>query len=181
MKTGLTLEQRDIIHRGAMIDLIVDHLRTASGNGTIREIVRHPGGAVAVPVFENGDVLLIRQYRYPIDATIYEFPAGKLDAGEAPEVCARRELEEETGYRAAKWQKLTSMFTAPGFCDEVLHLYLATELQELAGGQRLEEGEESIAVERIPLARALQMAAGREITDGKTIAGLFLASQALAP
>jgi len=171
------LKKREILHNGVVFDLIVDHIEYPSGNGSVREVAKHPGGAVVVPVFENGDVLMIKQFRYPIEKVIYELPAGKLDPDEDPEHCARRELEEETGYKAGTYRKLTAFYTTPGFCTEKLHIYLATGLQELKSGQNLEEGEESITLERIPLQQALDMIAEEEIVDGKTIVGLFLAER----
>ena len=171
------LKKREIVHKGVVFDLIVDHIEYPSGNGSVREVAQHPGGAVVVPVFDNGDVLMIRQFRYPIGKIIYELPAGKLDPDEEPELCARRELEEETGYRADAYEKLTAFYTTPGFCTEKLHIYLATELTKLESGQNLEEGEESITVERIPLQQTLDMIEAEKIVDGKTIVGLFLAER----
>jgi ADP-ribose pyrophosphatase len=172
---NFTLKRREFIHKGVVFDLIVDHIEYPSGNGSVREVAKHPGGAVVVPVFDNGDVLMIKQYRYPIDKFIYELPAGKLDPEEDPEDCARRELEEETGYKAERLAKLTAFYTTPGFCTEKLHIYLATGLQKLESGQQLEEGEASISIETIPLKQALDMIESQEIVDGKTIVGLFLA------
>ncbi len=174
---SFTVKKRDIIHKGVVFDLIVDHIEYPSGNGSVREVAQHPGGAVVVPVFENGDVLMIKQYRYPIEKVIYELPAGKLDPNEDPEHCARRELEEETGYKAKTYKKLTAFYTTPGFCTEKLHIYLATGLQKLESGQNLEEGEESITIERIPLQQTLDMIEAEKIVDGKTIVGLFLAER----
>jgi len=174
---SFTVKKRDIVHKGVVFDLIVDHIEYPSGNGSVREVAQHPGGAVVVPVFDNGDVLMIRQFRYPIGKIIYELPAGKLDPDEEPELCARRELEEETGYRADAYEKLTAFYTTPGFCTEKLHIYLATELTKLESGQNLEEGEESITVERIPLQQTLDMIEAEKIVDGKTIVGLFLAER----
>ncbi len=174
---SFTVKKRDIIHKGVVFDLIVDHIEYPSGNGSVREVAQHPGGAVVVPVFENGDVLMIKQYRYPIEKVIYELPAGKLDPDEDPEHCARRELEEETGYKAKTYKKLTAFYTTPGFCTEKLHIYLATGLQKLESGQNLEEGEESITIERIPLQQTLDMIEAEKIVDGKTIVGLFLAER----
>ncbi len=165
---------REIIYSGRVFDIERDEVRHHSGYESIREVVRHNGGAVIVAMFENNDIILIRQYRYPVNERIYELPAGKLAPGEDPLDCARRELEEETGLSAVKWEKLTSLLTTPGFCSEVLHIYLATELHN--GLQRLEEGEETIQVFRIPLADALYMCSEGIIHDGKTIAGVTLAA-----
>ncbi len=173
------LLKREILHKGVVFDLIVDHIEYPSSNGSIREVAQHPGGAVVVPAFDNGDVLLIKQYRYPIDKIIFELPAGKLNPDEDPEHCARRELEEETGYRATHLEKLTAFYTTPGFCTEELHIYLATGLKELPHGQNLEEGEESISLKQLHLKMALDMIEHGEIVDGKTIVGLFLAGKRL--
>lgn len=170
-----TRKKREVVRKGVIFDLIVDHIEYPSGNVSIREVAKHPGGAVVVPVFDNGDVLMIKQHRYPVDEILYELPAGKLDQGEDPEDCARRELEEETGYRAERLEKLTAFYTTPGFCTEKLHIYLATGLKILESGQQLEEGEASISIETIPLKKALDMTESQEIVDGKTIVGLFLA------
>lgn len=189
-RTGKTGEQGDVImnhkllkretiHKGVVFDLIVDHIEYPSGNGSVREVAKHPGGAVVVPVFDNGDVLMIKQYRYPIDKTIYELPAGKLNPGEDPEHCARRELEEETGYKAIHFEKLTVFYTTPGFCTEQLYIYLATGLTELPAGQNLEKGEESISLQRVPLKKAMDMIQEGTIVDGKTIIGLFLAERGI--
>ncbi len=171
------LIKREILHKGVVFDLIVDHIEYPSGNGLVREVAKHPGGAVIVPVLENGEVLMIRQFRYPIQKTICELPAGKLNPGEDPENCARRELEEETGYKANHFEKLTAFYTTPGFCTEQLHIYMATDLIELTAGQKLEEGEESISLQRVPFRQAMDMIREGEIVDGKTIVGLFLAQR----
>ena len=164
-------------YSGRVFTILRDELRHVSGYDAVREVVRHGGGAVAVAVFPNNDILLIRQYRYPVQQLILELPAGKLDPDEDPLDCARRELEEETGWRASRMEHLTSMLTTPGFCSEVLHIYLARDLAQ--GEQRLEEGEESIEVLRVPLADALRMCATGEIVDGKTVTGLALAAMRL--
>jgi ADP-ribose pyrophosphatase len=174
-----TLKKSELLHKGVVFDLIVDHIEYPSGKGSVREVAKHPGGAVVVPVFGNGDVLMIKQFRYPIQQVIYELAAGKLIPGEDPEHCARRELEEETGYKADRYEKLTAFYTTPGFCTEKLHIYLATGISEVAGGQILEEGEASISTVTLPLERALDMIASEEIVDGKTIIGLYMAAMNL--
>lgn len=173
------LIKREIVHKGVVFDLIVDHIEYPSGNGAVREIARHPGGAVVVPLFDNNDVLLIRQFRYPIEEIIYELPAGKLGANEDPEQCARRELEEETGYSAQQFKKLTSFYTTPGFCTELLHIYCARGLRKLSNGQKLEEGEQSITLETMPIKKCIEMIDSGEIVDGKTMIGLLLAHKHL--
>jgi ADP-ribose pyrophosphatase len=140
-------------------------------------VAHHPGGAVAVPLLDDGRVILVRQHRYPLGKSILELPAGKLNPGEDPAIAAARELEEETGWRAARWTKLVSLYTTPGFCDEVLHLYCAEGLSHAPGGHRREEGEFTMSLEILPLTRALQMIESGEIQDGKTIVGLLLAAR----
>ena len=166
-------------YAGKVFDLIVDEIEYPSGNKSIREVASHPGGAVVVPLLPGNEIVLVRQFRYPIQQFVYELPAGKLNPGEDPAVCARRELEEETGYTAGHWKVLTAIYTSPGFCNERLHLYLATDLRKSEGGQQLEEGEASLTVESIPLPRVIRMIEQGEIVDAKTICGVLLAERIL--
>jgi ADP-ribose pyrophosphatase len=138
-----------------------------------RDVVRHPGSAVIVPVFADGTVALVKQYRHPAVRYLLEIPAGTLDEGEKPEVGAARELEEELGVVAAKLEKLSEFFVSPGFCEEKMWIYLATELTETS--QRLDE-DEVIEVVRLSLTEALEMISDGEIEDAKTIIGLMLAA-----
>ncbi len=167
-------------HDGKVFNLIVDEIEYASGNRAVREIADHPGGAVAVPVLDDGSLLLVRQFRYPIKQFLLELPAGKLGPGEDPMVCAARELEEETGYTANELTKLTAIYTTPGFCNELLHIYLARDLKKSPTGQRLEEGELGLTVERMPFQQAIGMIQRGKITDSKTICGILLAERSLA-
>lgn len=163
------------IYRGRVLDLVLDTVR--EGDITYqREVVRHPGGAAAVAVFDDGTVALVRQYRHPAARHVLELPAGRLEAGERPETCAARELEEEIGVRPARMELLSEFYTTPGFCAEKLWVFLAAGLTETA--QRL-EGDEIVEVVRVPFARALEMVASREIEDAKTIVGLLLAAPRL--
>jgi ADP-ribose pyrophosphatase len=171
--------QRDILYQGKVFNLIVDQVEYPSGNRGIREIAEHPGGAVVVPILDDGRVALVRQLRYPLGRRILELPAGKLNPGEDPALAAGRELVEETGWMAGSLKRLTSMCTTPGFCDEILHLYLATGLLPSPGGHRREEGEFGMTVEMYPLNRVVEMAIHGEIEDGKTIVGLMLADRHL--
>jgi len=138
-----------------------------------RDVVRHPGSAVIVPVFADGTVALVKQYRHPTVRYLLEIPAGTLDEGEKPEVGAARELEEELGVVAGKMEKLSEFFVSPGFCEEKMWVYLATELTETS--QRL-DGDEVIEVVRMTLTEALEMISDGEIEDAKTIIGLMLAA-----
>lgn len=168
---------RQVVYRGRVIDLFVDQIEYQTGNTGVREIAHHPGGAVTVPLMEDGRVILVRQLRYPLGKEVIELPAGKLGPGEDPARAAVRELEEETGWIAGRVEKLTSVYSTPGFCDEELHIYLATDLQESPTGHKREEGESSMTVLMMPLSDAVAMAERGELPDAKTIVGLFLADR----
>jgi ADP-ribose pyrophosphatase len=161
---------------GRRIQVAVDRLRMPDGSERDLEIIHHPGAAAIVPLLGSGEVLLVRQYRHATGGWLLEVPAGTREPGEAPEVCAARELEEETGLVAGALQSLGWIWTTPGFTDERIWLYLATDLT--AGRQAL-EGDELLTLERVALARALAMAAGGEIVDGKSSVALLRAGARL--
>lgn len=165
------------LYTGKVFNLIVDEIEYTSGNRGRREIAEHPGGAVTVPMLDRDTILLVRQFRYPTKEFLYELPAGKLEPGEDPVVCAGRELEEETGYVAGSLKKLTAIYTTPGFCTEKLHIFLATDLRKSGKGQRLEEGESSLTIETVPFHRAVAMVTDGTIVDGKTICGILIAEK----
>jgi ADP-ribose pyrophosphatase len=167
------------LYDGKVFNLIVDQIEYPDGHGAIREVAEHPGGATILAMFPDQHIILVKQFRYPIGKTLYELPAGKLDPNEDPTACAARELEEETGYRAKNWRKLTAIYTSPGFCTEQLHLFLATGLSRSATGQKLEEGEQSLTVEIVPFSQAIDMIERERIVDGKTICGILLAERVL--
>jgi ADP-ribose pyrophosphatase len=171
--------KHDVLYRGRVIDLIVDEVEYPSGNKGVREIAHHPGGAVTVPLLDDGQVLLVSQFRYPFGRSLLELPAGKLSPGEDPEACARRELEEETGWTAKHWEKLCSIYTSPGFCDEELHLFLATSLHRSPRGPNRGEGELGMTVEAVLLSEAVRMVEAGQIKDSKTICGLLLVARRL--
>jgi ADP-ribose pyrophosphatase len=176
----LKVLKHDVVHRGKVFDLIVDQIEYPSGNRGIREVAHHPGGSVAVPLFADGKVLLVRQFRYPFGLYTLEVPAGKLNPGEDPELAAVRELEEETGYLAGRMEKLTAIYTTPGFCDEVLHIYLATGLTLSPAGHRREEGEQTMTLEILTLDEAIAMIDRMQIVDSKTIVGLMMTHRRLS-
>jgi ADP-ribose pyrophosphatase len=159
-------------YSGTVFNLIVDEVEYISGTRGVREVAEHPGGAVVVPLLDDGTVLLVHQYRYPLKKEL--LPAGKLDPGEDPRVCAERELEEETGYTAGSLRKLTAIYTSPGFCSEQLHIFLATGLKKSSRGQQLEEGESDLTIRQLPFDEAVNMIEQGDIVDGKTICGILL-------
>jgi ADP-ribose pyrophosphatase len=175
----LRLLSREVLYTGKVFDLIVDRVQYPSGNTGIREIARHPGGAVIVPLLDDGRVILVRQLRYPLGKHIIELPAGKLAPGEDPGDAAARELEEETGWIAGSLEHLATIYTTPGFCDEELHLYLAAHLRPSPHGHRREEGESTMTLQTIPLRDALGLVERGEVRDAKTIIGLMLAAKRL--
>lgn len=157
------------IYNGRVITLNIDTVTLPNGVTIDLEMVRHPGAAAVVPLKEDGKVILIRQFRHAAGGFIYEIPAGKLHPGEDPIVCAGRELEEEVGYRAGRFELLSSIFTAPGFTDEVIHIYKATELT--SGRQQLDR-DEVLEVIELPLQEAIRMIETGAIRDAKSIVGL---------
>jgi ADP-ribose pyrophosphatase len=163
------------LHTGRIINLDLDHVRFPDGSEGDMEIIRHPGASAVVPFLSDpgGDdpqLLLIKQYRYAADGFIYEVPAGRLDPGEDPATCARRELREETGCTAERVEFLTTMWTTPGFTDEKIHLYLA---EGLTFGELGREADEFMTVETVPMSRALEMVKDGEIRDAKTALALL--------
>lgn len=165
--------KKDIIYKGRVITFAVEETILPNGAACTFEVAHHPGGAGVVPIFDNGDILLIRQYRYPIDRYIWEIPAGKLDIpGEDPKDCVARELIEETGFQASTIDKLITFFPSPGFSDEVLHVYKATGLTPA----KLNQGaDEVIEIHRFAQKDVARLIAAREIDDSKTLIGLSLA------
>jgi ADP-ribose pyrophosphatase len=160
------------VFEGRVFNVTVDKI--SEGELTYkREVVHHGGSAVIVPVHDDGTVVLVRQYRHPAVRYLLEAPAGTLAEGELPEVGAARELEEELGLLAARLEKLSEFFVSPGFLEEKMWVFLATELSE--GTQRLDD-DEILDIVRLPIADALEMITSGEIQDAKTIIGLMLAA-----
>jgi ADP-ribose pyrophosphatase len=165
------------IFRGRVIEVTVDTI--SEGDITYeREVVHHPGSAVIIPVFDDGTIALVRQYRHPTVRYLLEAPAGTLRRGEVPEDGARRELEEELGVVPRRLEKLAEFFVSPGFCEEKMWVYLATELTTTE--QRLDD-DEVLEVIRIPFSEALSMITTGEIEDAKTIIGVMLAAPRVGP
>jgi ADP-ribose pyrophosphatase len=163
------------VFSGRVFDVTVDTIREADRT-YLREVVHHRGSSVILPLFEDGTIALVRQYRHPAVKYLLELPAGGRNDEERPEDAAARELEEELGLVAGKLEKLSEFFVSPGFCAEKMWLYLATELSHTE--QRLED-DEILEVVRLPIDRAMQMITDGEIEDAKTIIGLMLAAPRL--
>jgi ADP-ribose pyrophosphatase len=166
------------VYTGRVISLDVDQVRFPDGSTGELEIIRHPGASAVVPFLgdpagADPQVLLLKQYRYATGGTLYEIPAGRLELGELPEACARRELLEETGCTAESIVPLTSMFTTPGFTDERIHLFLAAGLTR---GEAKRDTDEFIEVETVALSDAVRMVEHGEIQDAKTALGILFAA-----
>jgi ADP-ribose pyrophosphatase len=169
----------ELVHRGRVLEFRVDTVERADGRRARRDMAVHPGAVAIVAVDPEGRVLLVRQYRHPAGRALLEIPAGTLDrdpasgATEDPDVAARRELEEETGYRAERWERLTDFWTAPGFATERMFLYLATDLVP-AGQDRLRPDEdEALELVRLPWREAIAAAERGEIADAKSLVGIL--------
>jgi ADP-ribose pyrophosphatase len=161
------------VHAGKVVDLDVDEVVEPGGIAGTREVVRQRGSVAALPVHEDGRVVLVRQYRYAVDALVWELPAGRRDPGETPEEGARRELEEEVGLRAGALEPLLVFWTTPGFCDEVMHLFRATALEAVPARP---EADEKIESRTFTLDEAMGMVQRGEIREGKTLVALLLES-----
>jgi ADP-ribose pyrophosphatase len=166
------LVSRQYLYRGRILNLRLDSVRIPNGSETIREVVEHPGAVVIVAVDQDGTVLLVRQYRHAVGRDILELPAGTLEKNEPPDAAAPRELKEETGYTAQRWDLLTRFFSSPGILTEELHIFLARDLAE---GLFQPMEDEDISLERVPLPEALQRVRRGEIVDAKSMLGLLLA------
>jgi ADP-ribose pyrophosphatase len=173
-----------VVHEGRYLSFRIDHVRTPEGRRARREVVGHPGAVAVVALDRDGAVLLVRQWRHAAGRALLEIPAGTLDRGtdgvpEDPDRAARRELEEETGFRAERWRKLGEFWTAPGFTTELMHLYLATGL-EPAGDDRLApDQDERFVLEHVPLGDAVALVLAGGVQDAKSVAGILWAARAL--
>jgi ADP-ribose pyrophosphatase len=166
------------IYDGRLVKLRVEDVTLPNGVTVALELMRHPGAAAVAAVDDAGRVTLIRQYRYASGGWLWEIPAGILDGpDESPAACAARELREEVGLTARELRPLGSIFTTPGFCDERIHLFLARGLTHV--GHSHDDDEVIAEITAVPLAEAVAMIRRGEITDAKTIAGVFLAAEAL--
>ncbi len=160
------------VYDGKLLHVKCDLVRLPNGREASREWIQHPGAAAVLPMLSDGRVVLVRQYRYPVQSVTLEIPAGKMDIpGEDPLACAMRELKEETGYTAEKFTKLTTIATTVGFSNECIHIYAA---QGLVSGTQCPDEDEFIHVQRILLSEAVQMVRDGKIIDAKSITAILL-------
>jgi len=162
--------------KGHLISVRVDRVRLADGSEARREVVEHPGAVAILPILDDGRVILERQFRQPAGEVLWEIPAGTLHEGEDPQDCARRELAEETGYRPDILEPLASVYLAPGYSTEVIHLFVARGLQPV--GQRTDV-DERVRTVILDFDRVLEMIATGEIRDAKTVCAVLLARDSL--
>ncbi|MBX9677084.1 MAG: NUDIX hydrolase [Methylotenera sp.] len=178
MKLDLTehLISSETIASGGMLTVKRDQVRLPNGHTSQREYVTHPGAVVVVPILTNGNVILERQFRYPLHQVFIELPAGKIDVGEEILITGQRELLEETGFSAAEWVKLGHQHPCIGYSNEIIHMYLA---RGLSAGEHQRDADESLEVFDLPFEDCMNMIQRGEITDGKTIVALFFAEKYL--
>ncbi len=160
------------VFTGNLLTVYCDQVELPNGKEASREFIRHPGAIAVVPVTNDGKIVLVRQYRYPVGKNMLEVPAGKLDKGEQPDQCVLRELEEETGYVAKNIRKLSSIYTTPGFTDEVIHLYIA---EELTLAKQCPDEDEFLDVEIYTKEEIRAMIEDGTINDAKSMLALLLA------
>jgi 8-oxo-dGTP pyrophosphatase MutT (NUDIX family) len=160
------------VHRGRIIQVSTERLRYSNGREYDIDFVRHPGAAAVVAVDSSDRVCLVRQYRHGVEDFLWEIPAGKLDSGEPPQVCAVRELKEETGVEAKRWTSLGLFIPAPGLFSEIIHIYLA---RDLAIGAASPDADEELELKWLPIKDAVDLILRGEWNDGKTALGLWRA------
>ena len=161
-----------LVYDGQLLKVYYDTVELVDGNTSWREVIRHPGAVVVVPIDSQGNVHMVRQFRYPYGRVLLEVPAGKLEPGEDPFSAAQRELSEEVGAQAAQWTPIGQMMPTPGFCDELQHVYLA---QDLTFGEIHPDEDEFLEMARVPFEEMVHRIMSGEITDGKTIAAVLKA------
>lgn len=162
----------EVVFEGNLLNVFADKVELPNGKVASREYIKHPGAVAVVPITQEGNIVLVRQYRYPIGNVLLEVPAGKLDKGEDPDTCAFRELEEETGYVAKSIKRIASIYTTPGFTDEVIHLYIA---ENLTLSNPHPDEDEFLDVEIYSKEEIKTMIADGRINDAKSMLALLLA------
>lgn len=167
----------ELKYKGNIVDVYYDQVQLPNGKLATRDVVRHCGAVVIVPVLPSGEVIFVNQYRYPLAEVLLELPAGKLDLnGESTHSCAARELQEETGYQAGKLEYLGKMVTAPGFCDEVIHVFKATELTM---HEACPDEDEFVSVQVLSIEQIRELVKAGKLYDAKTMTALFYAGYSL--
>jgi ADP-ribose pyrophosphatase len=161
-----TISSKEIF-KGRVIDLFVEEVKLPNGKTSTREIVKHPGAVAVIAITSKNKILMVEQFRKPLGRTLVEIPAGKLEKGEEPEATAKRELQEETGYTCGELRPLISFYTSPGFADELVHLFIAENLEKLTVAAELDE-DEFLDVMEVTLDEALEMIQNKRIYDAKT-------------
>ncbi|HEX6983180.1 MAG TPA: NUDIX hydrolase [Balneolaceae bacterium] len=164
-----TLSSKEIF-KGQLLHVFSDEARLPDNSVSVREWIKHPGASAIVPVFENGDVMLVRQFRYPAKQIFYETPAGKIDPGETPDTTAERELKEEAGLICQNLDYVGHFYPAIGYADEVIHFYVAWDIEEM---KQAMDDDEFVLKERMPFREAVEMVYRGEITDAKTTTALL--------
>ena len=162
------------VFKGRLLHVFLDEARLPDGNTSTREWIKHPGASAVLPVYENGDVMLIKQFRYPMKQVFYEVPAGKIDSGEEPGITANRELKEEAGLICSEMEYLGQFYPGIGYSDEVIHLYIAWDIHQSEQGS---DEDEFVINHRLPFKEAVDMVHIGEISDGKTMITLLKAWQ----
>ena len=162
----------ECVYDGKIMKVCRDDVEIATGKKSFREIVNHSGGVVIAALKDENTILAVKQFRYPLKQIIVELPAGKLESGENPDLAAARELEEETGYKAKNWKSLGFIYTSPGYSDEKLHLYLATDLEFV--GEHPDDGE-ILKVYEFPLDNFIEDVKNGKISDAKTVCAIMRA------
>ena len=163
---------QETVFSGRIVEARVDTLLMPDGRQITREVIHHPGAVAIIPIDSDDSVLMVRQFRYPVGLELLEIPAGVIEEGESPDHTAQRELREETGYASKNLRPLGGVYSSPGFCDEMLYIYLARDLVE---GRLPGDEDEDITVERVPLSEVDRLIRIGEIQDAKSVAGLLMA------
>ena len=167
----------ETVYQGRLLQVNCDRVRLPNGGESTREYIVHPGAVVILPIFENGDILLERQHRYPLHRDFIEFPAGKIDAGENDLDCGKRELREETGYEARDWMHVTTLYPCIGYANERLEFYRAQQLIHVGHAR---DADEFMELMRIPFAEAMDWLKSGKICETKTVVGLFWLEKLMA-
>ena len=163
---------QETVFSGRIVEARVDTLLAPDGRQITREVIHHPGAVAIIPIDSDDNALLVRQYRYPVGHDLLEIPAGVIEEGESPDDTAQRELREETGYASRNLRPLGGIYSSPGFCDEILYIYLARDLVE---SKLPADDDEDITLERVPMSGVGRLIRLGEIQDAKSVAGLLMA------